>query len=227
VLDEGKHVIIDNTNLHPDYEKTYRELAKEYGYAFVKKDFTDIPLDVLIVRDAARGERSVGEKVIMDQYNRYLKPQGATFEKRPHRGLDYGPAVIVDLDGTLAHNDGHRRWHDYHKVYGDKLHKHVASAVDALSNKFDILLVSGRMGTEMCVAETLRWLRDYDIPFQKLFMREEGDFRTDAVVKKEIYEKYIDPHYDVEFVLDDRDQVVDMWRKELKIPTFQVNYGDF
>jgi len=27
--------------------------------------------------------------------------------------------------------------------------------------------------------------------------------------------------------LDDRNQVVDMWRRELALPCFQVNYGDF
>jgi putative SOS response-associated peptidase YedK len=34
-------------------------------------------------------------------------------------------------------------------------------------------------------------------------------------------------NFNVEFVLDDRNSVVDMWRKELNLPTFQVNYGDF
>ena len=42
-----------------------------------------------------------------------------------------------------------------------------------------------------------------------------------------IYEKYLKDNFDVEFVLDDRDQVVDMWRKELNLKCFQVNYGNF
>jgi hypothetical protein len=33
--------------------------------------------------------------------------------------------------------------------------------------------------------------------------------------------------YYIEFVLDDRDQVVEMWRKEHKLTCFQVNYRNF
>lgn len=33
--------------------------------------------------------------------------------------------------------------------------------------------------------------------------------------------------YAVDFVLDDRNCVVDMWRKKLDLACFQVNYGDF
>lgn len=31
----------------------------------------------------------------------------------------------------------------------------------------------------------------------------------------------------VKFVLDDRNQVVDMWRKDLGLTCLQVDYGDF
>ena len=34
------------------------------------------------------------------------------------------------------------------------------------------------------------------------------------------------PKYFVEFVLDDRNQVVDLWRKDLNLPCLQVNYGN-
>ncbi|MGH7203736.1 MAG: AAA family ATPase, partial [Candidatus Levyibacteriota bacterium] len=55
----------------------------------------------------------------------------------------------------------------------------------------------------------------------------EKDFRKDAVVKKELYETHISGKYEVLFVLDDRDQVVEMWRKDLGLPCFQVDYGNF
>jgi len=48
-----------------------------------------------------------------------------------------------------------------------------------------------------------------------------------TAVDKEIYKAKIEPNYDVYLVLDDRNQVVDMWRKELQLPCFQVWYGDF
>lgn len=57
-------------------------------------------------------------------------------------------------------------------------------------------------------------------------MRPEGDERKDSIVKQEIYEKYIKDRYNVRFVLDDRNQVVDMWR-EVGLKVLQVAPGDF
>jgi hypothetical protein len=58
-------------------------------------------------------------------------------------------------------------------------------------------------------------------------MRDTGDTRKDSVLKKELYEAHVKGHYFVNFVLDDRNQVVDIWRLELGLPCLQVNYGDF
>ncbi len=56
-------------------------------------------------------------------------------------------------------------------------------------------------------------------------MRQKNDYRKDAVIKKELFRAHIDGQYRVEFGLDDRDQVVELWRKLL--PCSQVAYGDF
>ena len=58
-------------------------------------------------------------------------------------------------------------------------------------------------------------------------MRASGDTRKDSIVKKELYEKHIKNKYYVSFWLDDRNQVVDMVRKELGLLCLQVYYGDF
>ena len=60
----------------------------------------------------------------------------------------------------------------------------------------------------------------------KLFMREHNDHRADHEVKREMFLVEIEDDYDIQFVLDDRKQVVDMWRKE-GLPCFQVAPGDF
>jgi hypothetical protein len=60
-----------------------------------------------------------------------------------------------------------------------------------------------------------------------LIMRAAGDFRKDAIIKKEIFSNYVEGKYFVELVLDDRNQVVDLWRNDLQLPCFQVFYGDF
>jgi hypothetical protein len=45
-------------------------------------------------------------------------------------------------------------------------------------------------------------------------------------VKRELFEKHVLPNYYVEFILDDRQQVVDEWRR-MGLTCFQVAPGDF
>jgi hypothetical protein len=77
---------------------------------------------------------------------------------------------------------------------------------------------------------TLLWLMKH-IPIPKedihLFIRGEGNHDKDNYVKLDIYQKWIKPHWNVKLVLDDRDQVVEMWRHGAKLPCFQVADGNF
>ena len=57
-------------------------------------------------------------------------------------------------------------------------------------------------------------------------MRLADDNRKDSIIKEEIYNKVIKPRYNIKLVLDDRNQVVDMWR-DIGLPCFQVAPGDF
>jgi hypothetical protein len=57
-------------------------------------------------------------------------------------------------------------------------------------------------------------------------MRVTGDKKKDSALKEEIYNKYIKGKYNVLFVLDDRQKVVDKWR-ELGLTCLQVNSGNF
>ena len=67
----------------------------------------------------------------------------------------------------------------------------------------------------------LSW-RDY-----KMFIRNNGDNDKDRYVKLKLYEEQIKPNYDVKLVLDDRNQVVEMWRWGAKLPCLQVADGNF
>jgi hypothetical protein len=58
-------------------------------------------------------------------------------------------------------------------------------------------------------------------------MRKTGDMRKDSLVKEEIYNSNIAPNYNVFLILDDRDQVIDLWRNKLGLTAFQVAYGNF
>jgi hypothetical protein len=70
-------------------------------------------------------------------------------------------------------------------------------------------------------------LKAFDISLSALFMRITGDIRKDSVVKKELFDANVKGKYHINFVLDDHDQVIDLWCLELSLPCLQVNYGDF
>lgn len=133
-------------------------------------------------------------------------------------------AIIVDIDGTVAHRTN-RDPFEYNLVIHDAPDKEVIEVVHAMWKAgHKVLFVSAR--EDWCFNDTYRWLTMYCPPFVKLYMRKAGDQRRDADVKKEIYENEIKDQYKIICVLDDRNQVVDMWR-ELGLRTLQVNYGDF
>ena len=134
-------------------------------------------------------------------------------------------AIICDIDGTLAIL-GRRSPYDYQHVNRDRLNEPVALLVRAMSAQgYDIVLFTGRESSSE--AKTKAWLEKHTIPYSTLVMRAVGDNRKDAVVKREMYERAVEGRYSVAFVLDDRDQVVAMWRKDLRLPCFQVDYGNF
>ena len=134
-------------------------------------------------------------------------------------------AIIVDLDGTLALLT-RRGPYEYLRSHLDEVNEAVKKVVVAYRSLFgSVLLISGR--DDVADTMTREWLERHGIPFDALFMRRCGDRRKDTVVKREIYEREIAGRYRVDFVLDDRDQVVAMWRDELGLVCFQVASGNF
>ena len=90
---------------------------------------------------------------------------------------------------------------------------------------YRIVFCSGR--TDGSRASTAAWLAEHvGVPYEALHMRAAGDQRKDSIVKAEIFEKHIRHAYRVVGVLDDRMQVVRMWRA-LGLTVLQVAEGDF
>ena len=133
---------------------------------------------------------------------------------------------IVDVDGTLALLDG-RDPYETVALGNDLPNQPVIQVVRALANHPDvdaIVVVSGRQERSRKV--TLDWLEDHGIPFNELHMRPTGDNRPDQMIKEEILDVQLLPRYEVVGVLDDRQKVVDMWRRN-GLTCFQVAPGDF
>lgn len=100
--------------------------------------------------------------------------------------------------------------------------------LEALQAKWPVVFMSGRPETYRAQTEGWLNLNTFVLPYsgRPLFMRPANDTREDFIVKRELYEKYIEPNYEVKLVLDDRSQVVSEWRR-LGLTCWQVAPGDF
>jgi hypothetical protein len=114
---------------------------------------------------------------------------------------------------------------DWSKVHEDSVNEPVADIVRKYEKAgYLVFAVSGRDGS--CRELTRNWLIANNIPFDGLFMRAPGDTRKDSIVKMEIFENEFKGKFNIKFVLDDRNQVVNMWRS-LGITCLQVADGNF
>lgn len=214
-LDEGFNVVVDDTNFA--YIDFWEELANKKNIESEVK-FFDTPLLECIMRDAKRGEKAVGEKVIMRMYEQYLRPEHV------EDNLDLEDCYIFDIDGTLAKMNG-RSPYDYTKVHTDIENRDIVFIQKVLQQKgIKMIIMSGRESG--CRKETEQWLKDNEINYDGLFMRAEGDMRDDRIVKRELYEEHVKDLYNVLAVFDDRNRVVEMWRS-LGLTCLQVDYGNF
>lgn len=217
-LEAGKHVIVDDTNLHPKHELQLRAITKGKAKCSVK--FFDVPPQECVARDLQR-QRSVGQQVIMDMYNRFLKPPPAQYDPHP----DLPGCYIFDIDGTLAHMGDTRGPYDWGKVGQDSLDVPVALTLQSHHDAgYHIILMSGR--DSVCRPETEAWLQRHGIPYDALYMRPAGDNRPDVEVKWELFTQHVLDRYNVIAVYDDRDGVVGGWR-DRGLSCYQVNYGAF
>jgi predicted kinase len=236
LLRAGVNVICDDTNLRAKVARELAELGLRCGANVVFRDFTDVPLDECVRRDAGRPENEqVGEEVIRGMYQRYLAGRSLPLPvpdlTPPPPEARYTPApgapsaILVDIDGTVALMNG-RNPYDMSRVRHDTPNHAVIEAVRAMhAAGFRIVFCSGR--TDDCRDDTREWLdRHVGVPYEGLYMREYGDQRRDSVVKAEIFEHEIKGRYHVVAVFDDRDQVVRMWRS-LGLTVFQVAEGNF
>jgi predicted kinase len=73
LLGAAADVIIDDTNLPTRLVREWADLAARFGATFEVVDFTHVPVDECVRRDAARPEIDrVGEQVIRGMHARYL-----------------------------------------------------------------------------------------------------------------------------------------------------------
>lgn len=228
-VEAGLNVVIDDTNFGPHVEDI-KALVGDLAEVEVV-DFTHVPLETCIERDLKR-MNSVGKDVIMRMYNRYLNPnKAAVKDAQPlPRNPKLPNAIMCDLDGTISLLNG-RNPYDASTADEDVPNTPVVETLEAFRQTYPnltIMFTSGR--SDKYKPQTLAFLKKLGLePNGKdiqLIMRKQGDSRKDSEVKAEMFFNHISGRYNVLFVLDDRNQVVDKWR-ELGLTVFQVAPGDF
>jgi phosphoglycolate phosphatase-like HAD superfamily hydrolase len=148
--------------------------------------------------------------------------------------------VIFDLDGTLALIDDRRvvstkpngkiNWDiffDPKNIDLDKPNLPVIKMAQLLKQQgFRIVILSGRLKTTKDA--TTQWLQKFDVPFDVIKMRPDSSefkFMPDDKLKQGWLDSLF-PNKDIFAVFDDRNKVVDMWRKN-GLTCFQVAEGNF
>lgn len=131
--------------------------------------------------------------------------------------------IFCDLDGTLfdcehrqhhVQGPGKKNWKAFFEAMGDdSINQNLNLVLHALKGTYDIVFVSARPDnyrglTMRCLLEKGGWYKDE----YQIFMRKEGDFRQDNLVKAELLAEIRAKKMEPLVVFDDRKQVVEMWR---------------
>lgn len=128
--------------------------------------------------------------------------------------------MIFDIDGTLADVSERIRhlkkkpkdWDAFFAgMAQDKtMHSMVRLCNILYDSGIKIILCSGR--SEEHRQETVEWLDKHGVNYHELLLRQDGDRRSDVVVKQEILAGL--DKSKILFVVEDRSRVVQMWRSE-------------
>ena len=151
--------------------------------------------------------------------------------------------VIFDLDGTLADIETRRKMAtkangkmDWDVFFADKLieldepNQPVIDTCIALAEKYNVAIFSGR--SEATKPTTIKWLKKHGVSFDILKMRPTNHpwkFMPDDKLKQHWLDDLFpkdSKRLDIVCVFDDRDKVVDMWRKN-GLTCMQVAPGNF
>lgn len=163
-----------------------------------------------------------------------------------------GGILFVDIDGTVADIEHRRKYvqggsHNW-GAFNARMHLDspkpdiIAHVQKLYAAGWTVVMCTGRGDDNKVV--TVNWLADNNVPYHHIFMRrqyilddagevvlsrkgkKQPDSRRDDIIKEEILDKAIENGLEPTLILDDRNQVVDMWRRR-GYCCVQVAEGDF
>jgi hypothetical protein len=142
-----------------------------------------------------------------------------------------GPAVVVDLDGTLSDASGRQHhlerqpkdWDGFFDaVGGDPVIAHVARLVECLDESLLVVLLTAR---PLRVRDkTVAWLAAGDLRWDLLVMRDDRDFRASPDAKRDAVHALRQVGFDLRLAVDDDPRNAAMFEAE-GIPCLYVHSG--
>lgn len=243
---DGQDIVVDRMNFNVGQRNRYLEPAKKAGYS-TKIIVLHVPMAECLARCVARTNHETikdpetAESAVRGFFNKYERVQDHEADEVVRIGWkDKGTmkTIVCDLDGTLA-NIEHRRhyvrpedgrkpnWYKFfQEMVGDTVNEWCKEILQSLSNTYPITYATGRPEDYLDI--TMDWLQDNHLlyPGYRIFTRLKGDHRKDSIVKEIILEFEIKTRYDILMIIDDRKQVVDMWR-EHGYTVLQCDEGNF
>lgn len=239
-LRDGYDVVIDNTHLVPQTLRKLHRLLESVGNIKVLEKCFNVTVAECKKRNALReGKARVPDNVIdgmskgagidrgrvLEDKEFYYAPKDQQESYIANQALP--KAIIVDLDGTLALMGDRSPFDASQCDIKDKPNKPVIACVKAMyAAGYKIVFMSGREDKDRDPSK--RFIEQYLPGLEyELHMRATADSRKDSIVKRELFDANVRDSFNVEFCLDDRDQVVrDTWRA-MGLTCFQVAEGNF
>jgi|GEM_PF-218036 len=240
-LSKGLDIVVDRMNFNKEQRARYIVPAKEAGYEIVVKTLF-VPYDICLERCLKRENHptikdeisaKAALRTFFSKFERPTEDEGDTDFEYYNNNIEKQGCIIVDLDGTLCNIDhrlhhirteGKKNW----KSFLDELVSDVPNlwCLELVNNMpWNIVFCSGRPDSHM--PQTKSWLQHHvNRKHADLFMRSSNDFRQDYIIKEILLDFEIHTRYDVLFAVDDRKQVVDLWRRR-GIVCLQCAPGDF
>lgn len=241
-LGRGADITVDRMNFDVGQRKRYLDQAKAAGYTtkiiVLHESYKTCHERITKRQDhptIKANDPATASKVLNFFFSKYERPQSGEadeIEFRYPEGVKEH-AIICDLDGTLCNVD--HRLHNVKnvnknwKAFFDGI-KHDAhnfwclSLLEALQYKYPLVFASGRPDDHEEV--TRFWLETRNMPTEHLYMRKRGDYRKDDIAKEIILDFEILTRFRPLFFIDDRQQVVDLWRRRGFV-ALQCAKGDF
>lgn len=249
-LEGKKNILIDRMNFDKGQRRRYLDPAHKAGYSSVIF-VLHVPMQTCLERCKARkGHPTIkddesAESAVDFFFRKYerVSDDEANSVNRLGWTENTTKAIVCDIDGTMADIE-HRRHHIPRREPGDKkrprqnwkaffeemvndtVNEWCRALIVSMSDRYPIIYATGRAGEYEDI--TAMWLEDNGLRMagSLLYSRMPKDYRKDSIVKEIILEFEIKPKYDILFIVDDRKQVVDMWRSH-GYTVLQCDEGDF